>query len=115
MSWPGASAGADAAPLILPCGRVLALPAVYDVLSASDRRLVRNEYVARQGGLCQHCGAPLDGRPSGEIMSMPVDRRLFPASFFKWPVHLHHSHVTGLTIGAVHNRCNAVLWQYHGE
>jgi hypothetical protein len=30
-------------------------------------------------------------------------------------VHLHHSHETGMTIGAVHARCNAVLWQYHGE
>jgi hypothetical protein len=28
---------------------------------------------------------------------------------------LHHCHQTGLTIGAVHAKCNAVLWQYHGE
>lgn len=32
-----------------------------------------------------------------------------------YPVHLHHDHKTGLTIGAVHAKCNAVLWQYYGE
>jgi hypothetical protein len=31
------------------------------------------------------------------------------------PVHLQHSHVTGLTEGAVHAFCNAVLWQYEGR
>jgi hypothetical protein len=40
---------------------------------------------------------------------------LFPKNFLKWPVHLHHSHDTGMTIGAVHSYCNAVLWQYHNE
>jgi hypothetical protein len=40
---------------------------------------------------------------------------LFPELFLKYPVHLHHSHVTGLTIGAVHAYCNAVLWVYHDE
>ena len=48
-------------------------------------------------------------------MRMYITNSLFPPNFFKWPVHLHHSHDTGMTIGAVHARCNAVLWQYHGE
>ena len=44
-----------------------------------------------------------------------IDEELVPENFFKYPVHLHHSHYTGMTIGAVHANCNAVLWQYHGE
>ena len=31
------------------------------------------------------------------------------------PIHLQHSHNTGVTEGAVHNYCNAVMWQYDGR
>jgi hypothetical protein len=48
-------------------------------------------------------------------MKKKINARLFPPNFFNWPVHLHHCHVTGLTIGAIHCHCNAVLWQYHGQ
>jgi hypothetical protein len=91
------------------------LPANYELLTFPERRAVRNEYVRVQGGKCSHCGMPLDGPPSEAIARKKINKRLFPESFFKWPVHLHHSHKTGMTIGAVHNTCNAVLWQYHGE
>lgn len=93
----------------------MALPVDYTKLTPTERREVRLEYINRQGGKCQHCGASLTGKPSREIERLPINRRLFPESFFKWPVHLHHCHDTGMTIGAVHNKCNAVLWQYHGE
>jgi hypothetical protein len=33
----------------------------------------------------------------------------------KSPIHLQHDHDTGLTEGAVHAYCNAVLWQYEGR
>jgi 5-methylcytosine-specific restriction endonuclease McrA len=91
------------------------LPVKYDDLHYTERRKVREEYIRRQGGLCHYCGQPLDGNPSKTIMNMSVKRSLFPPGFFNWPVHLHHSHKTGMTVGAVHNRCNAVLWQYEGE
>lgn len=91
------------------------LPADYQSLTSSERRAVREEYVRLQKGLCSHCGEPLAGRPSGEVETLWVDKDLFPPTFFDWPVHLHHDHDTGLTLGAVHHRCNAVLWQYHGE
>lgn len=93
----------------------MTLPAVYGDLTWQERRDVRNEYALLQHGLCRHCGEPLDGEPSSKVKSMNINWRLFPANFMKHPVHLHHSHETGLTLGAVHNRCNAVLWQYHGE
>lgn len=91
------------------------LPVDYNQISYSERRNVRNEYVRLQGGNCHHCGTPLSGLPSSDIRTKYIRRELFPVGFFRWPVHLHHSHDTGLTIGAVHAVCNAVLWQYHGE
>lgn len=91
------------------------IPAFYDELTQPERRAVRNEYVRRQEGKCRYCKEPLDGRPSREVEGKKVNLKLFPPNFLRHPVHLHHSHETGLTIGAVHAKCNAVLWQYHGE
>lgn len=93
----------------------LALPVVYDSLSIEERRLVREEYVQRQKGLCCFCHKSLDADPSEKVAFAPIKLSLFPRNFMKFPVHLHHSHETGWTIGAVHARCNAYLWQYLGE
>jgi hypothetical protein len=91
------------------------LPVDYNTLTPSERRHVREEYIQLQSGKCSHCGESLDGPASAKMLEKKINRRLFPATFFQYPVHLHHCHVTGNTIGAVHNQCNAVLWQYHGE
>lgn len=93
----------------------MAIPARYDDLTPPERRAVREEYVRRQKGLCSHCGNPLTGPASDLVELLWIDESLFLPQFLKWPVHLHHSHDTGMTLGAVHSRCNAVLWQYHGE
>ena len=91
------------------------LPINYNKLHYTERRKVRQEYIKRQQNNCYYCGAPLDGPQSEQIAAMVVTTRLFPDNFFKWPVHLHHDHITGMTIGAVHCHCNAVLWEYDGE
>ena len=91
------------------------LPVNYDKLHYTKRRVVREEYIRLQEGRCCHCKELLDGEPSVDVSIMPVDRSLFPIGFFKNPVHLHHCHSTGMTIGAIHNYCNAVLWQHHDE
>jgi len=91
------------------------LPVNYNDLHFSERRLVREEYIARQNGLCHHCGESIYGKPSEDVRELKINRRLFPPNFFDWPIHLHHNHKTGMTIGAVHCQCNAVLWQYHHE
>jgi len=88
------------------------LPINYDKASSQERKAAREEYVKLQKGLCIHCGQELSKEPFKE---MPIKRRLFPPNFFKWPVHLHHDHKTGMTLGAIHSYCNALLWQYHGE
>ena len=91
------------------------LPIKYDSLAPHQKRPVREQYIRLQEGKCLHCNADLIGPPSESVTELWINQRLFPEGFFQWPVHLHHSHVTGMTLGAVHNICNAVLWQYNGE
>lgn len=87
----------------------------YSKMSQPERRALRLEYVRWQGGKCLHCGQPLDGDPPAEVRGVKVRWSLFPPNFLRHPVHLHHSHRTDKTIGAVHALCNAVLWQEFGE
>lgn len=87
-------------------------PVEYSNLNTKQRRATREQYVHDQGGKCYHCGQPLDVEPQKDYT---IDLDLFPPGFLNNPVHLHHSHETGLTLGAVHAYCNAVLWQYYGE
>lgn len=89
------------------------LPVDYRSISSAKRKAVREEYVARQGGLCAHCKGNLDKEPPDHVTSKWIYWRLFPPNFLRYPVHLQHSHETGMTEGAVHAYCNAVSWQYH--
>lgn len=98
-----------------PRGEKMNLPVNYDEISIPMRRAVREEYVRLQNGLCAYCGSRLDGEPRDDIKAKKVNAHLFPEAMFKWPVHLHHDHNTGMTKGAVHCYCNAVAWQYDGE
>jgi hypothetical protein len=91
------------------------LPQHYSELTPRQRKLVREEYVKRQNNICMYCGGTLKEGPPKEITSNPINWKLFPKGFLKYPIHLQHSHDTGLTEGAVHAYCNAVLWQYHGQ
>lgn len=91
------------------------LPVNYKSLTPQQRRHVREAYVSRQKGRCYHCKGHLCVGPPKEILQRKIDMRLFPDGFLNHPVHLHHSHKTGKTVGAVHAYCNAVLWQYHGK
>lgn len=93
------------------------LPVKYSELSREEKREVRLEYVRLQGGRCYHCQGKLDAPVPSRISMYPIEWWMFPGGrdFLKYPVHLHHNHDTDLTIGAVHARCNAYLWQYLGE
>lgn len=91
------------------------LPVDYNKLHWTERKEVREEYVRQQDGNCYHCGAPLLLKPASDVRDLKVTPRLYPKGFFNAPIHLHHCHNTGMTIGAVHAHCNAVLWEYHGE
>jgi hypothetical protein len=91
------------------------LPQNYNMLTSKERKLVREEYVKKQHGLCHYCGSPLDGPAASKVLVKKITKGLFPKGMFKYPVHLHHDHEDGMTIGAVHCYCNAVLWEYEGE
>ena len=88
------------------------LPQHYPSLHWTQRKAVREQYVQEQQGLCYYCKELLSIEPAQD---KKINWYLFPPNFLKYPVHLHHCHNTGYTIGAVHAYCNAVLWQYHGE
>lgn len=90
-------------------------PVDYTKLDWRERKNVRLSYIEAQNGKCCYCGSPLDGLARIDVALKKVNKNLFPRTFWNHPVHLHHDHKTGMTIGAVHNQCNAVLWQYHGE
>jgi hypothetical protein len=68
-----------------------------------------------QEDVCPVCKHMLGKDPPAFFSSQRINWRLFPPNFLKYPVHLHHSHKTGMTIAAVHAYCNAWLWQYKGE
>lgn len=91
------------------------LPINYEKSHWATRKRAREQYVVEQGGSCWYCGSPLTGKPRSDIDAKWINVKLFPPSMFKHPIHLHHDHKTGLTVGAVHAKCNAVLWQYYGE
>lgn len=91
------------------------LPKKYNEIPPLDKKVVREEYEKRQGYKCWFCGEPLNGPPHKRVLKNKIHKSLYPKEFFNNPVHLHHSHETGFTIGAVHAYCNAVLWEYYEE
>ncbi len=93
----------------------ISLPVKYDDCTPKVRRQVREQYVEEQGGKCWYCNYSLLGNPDSIVMEAKIKTSLFPRGFFANPVHLHHNRRTGLTIGAVHARCNAHAWQYLGQ
>lgn len=88
------------------------LPIMYKKLEWWERKKVREQYRIQQDNKCMFCGGNLDVQPK---QNKKINWSLFPRNFLKHPVHLQHCHKTGLTEGAVHAYCNAVMWQYHGR
>ena len=91
------------------------LPISYKDSHWSVRKQARLQYVEQQLGKCWYCQNLLTSEPVQAVLSKPIDHKLFPPGMFDYPVHLHHDHKSGMTIGAVHNKCNAILWQYDGQ
>ena len=91
------------------------LPAYYDELTPYEKKSVRQQYRVLQNNNCWYCKTSLDGDPAEIVANKTIKLSLFPDNFLMYPVHLQHDHNTGLTEGAVHAYCNAVLWQYEGK
>ena len=90
-------------------------PVCYVDLTPDERGKIRELYIQAQSNLCLHCNRRLDLDPPKWVTRMTINWTHFPPNFLRFPVHLQHNHKTGLTEGAVHSYCNAVLWQYYGR
>jgi len=90
------------------------LPVNYNALRKNQRRYIREEYVRIQHNKCCYCKSSLNGPPRQSIAKIKIHKRLFPKGFYDNPIHLHHNHDTGMTIGAMHAHCNAVSWEHYG-
>jgi len=91
------------------------LPVDYTKLFPSEKRKVRLQYIDEQKGKCYYCGCFLDEDAPQHIKDKKINWNLFPEGFLDYPIHLQHNHYTGMTEGAVHAYCNAVMWQYEGR
>ena len=95
------------------------LPVKYSGLNPKKKREIREEYIKRQEGCCFFCKAVLTGPPATEITDdlTKINWDLFPGgrNFLRYPIHLQHDHLTGMTEGAVHALCNAWWWQFKGR
>ncbi len=89
------------------------LPVDYNSLDWQEKREVRELYVKKQKNKCFWCKADLSKEAPKKITSKKINWSLFPKNFLQYPIHLQHDHDTGMTEGAVHNYCNAVMWQYY--
>jgi hypothetical protein len=94
---------------------MIAIPAVYDSLTPKERKAVREQYRKLQGNRCIYCFCDLDDFPLERDEEHNIDWSRFPDGFMSHPVHLHHDHDSGLTVGAVHGLCNALLFVRHGK
>lgn len=91
------------------------LPVNYNKLHWTERRMVRLQYIEEQNNKCYYCGEDLNQKPPKHITDKPINWKLFPDNFLQYPIHLQHNHNTGMTEGAVHSYCNAVMWQYESK
>jgi len=91
------------------------LPVDYDKLKSWEKRKVREQYIREQQNMCFYCDERLDQEAPERIKEMKINLDLFPPNFLTHPIHLQHDHNTGMTEGAVHCHCNAVMWQYENR
>tara|TARA_R110000868_G_scaffold14426_4_gene67197 strand:+ start:18726 stop:19040 length:315 start_codon:yes stop_codon:yes gene_type:complete len=91
------------------------LPLQYNKIPFLEKRLVREQYIKEQKGLCMYCNGDLDIEPPKAILDKKIDWNKFPRNFRESNIHLQHCHKTGMTEGAVHMYCNAVLFIYENR
>ena len=80
------------------------LPVLYSKTSSANRRLIREQYIKEQHGLCYWCNCNLTEQPPKDILDMKINWRLFPTGFLNAPIHLQHNHTAmqlcgNITIG----------------
>ena len=91
------------------------LPVLYSKANSKERREIREQYAVEQGNMCYWCNSDLAAPLPKAIKETKINLKLFPPGFLRHPIHLQHDHSSDLTEGAVHARCNAIMWQYHNR
>ena len=103
------------------------LPINYTTSNSYTRRKVRLQYIALQRNKCCYCGHPFSNEQPTDMVDRirPYYKALLAVAFqpldspierlFTHPIHLHHSHSNGETIGAVHAVCNYILLAEHNQ
>jgi hypothetical protein len=91
------------------------LPQYYPELSPNIKRKIREQYMEEQSNNCYWCHFSLNEIPPKHITDKPLNIKLFPPGMLDSPIHLQHSHKTGMTEGTVHAYCNCVMWQYENR
>lgn len=91
------------------------LPVVYDEIPSRERYIIRSMYIQEQNWNCYYCKKSLLKPAAKWVLQRKISPKIFPKNFFDSKIHLHHSHDTGMTLGAVHSYCNAVLWELEGK
>lgn len=84
----------------------------YKYSKIKNKQYVRDELIEKQANICIFCGNKLDEESYFE--GSPIDKSLFPKTFFDHPMHIHHNHDTDNVIGLIHATCNAISWQLLG-
>ena len=87
----------------------LELPTKYSSLSGERLSAVKEAYICLQRERCWLCGNNLY-----ELSKYLVDNpKLMPLCgnelAERYPLHLHHDHDTGLTLGVTHAECNIII------
>ena len=90
-------------------------PVNYNNTPYWERKTIREQYIEEQEGKCYYCGEDIHKEPPLRITDVKINWKRFPKNFLKYPIHLQHCHKTGMTEGAVHAYCNAVMWQHEGK
>lgn len=91
------------------------IPVDYTKLTTKERREIREQYIVEQDHKCFYCKENIHANPPQKVLMLSINWKLFPPFFLKNKIHLQHNHWTGMTEGAVHAYCNAVMWQYESR
>ena len=83
---------------------------MYKTLDKKIKELKNKKLQTKEGSTLEKIQSDIDQYQK----EMDKIKTIFPENFFDHSIHLHHDHDTGMTIGAVHAHCNAVLWEYEG-
>lgn len=86
----------------------LELPTKYSSLSGERLAVVKEAYICLQRERCWLCGGNLYELPNHVVDNPNLIGLCSSQLAEQHPLHLHHNHDTGLTLGVAHAECNII-------